>query len=212
MQPYFTCVPHWMQIRELQAAKDRIIVLEEILNEKNLMIGELHNQIKVINSAANGKCYKIGLPWERDRGLGIFGGLESSWLLNISCLCYYFLVLILSFAGVSGSGSTASCPLSPQQITNLSTKTKPKTLPPTSPPQSVKLHNDIAVYNELLVTPLDPDQFGDIMFPAAALTNAKSQKLKHLNSLTIHAQESRDGSADASGSDVSRPETCALNH
>jgi hypothetical protein len=69
----------------------------------------------------------------------------------------------------------------------------------------VKLHNDIAVYNELLVTPLDPDQFGDIMFPAAALTIAESQKLKHLNSLTIHAQESRDGSADASGSDVSHP-------
>ncbi|CAM6026018.1 unnamed protein product [Sphagnum balticum] len=154
------CTLRSVKIRELQAAKDRVIVLEEILNEKDLMIGELHNQIKEINSAAN---------------------------------------------GVSGSGSTASCPLSPQQITNLSTKTKPKTLPPTSPPQSVKLHNDIAVYNELLVTPLDPDQFGDIMFPAAALTIAKSQKLKHLNSLTIHAQESRDASADASGSDVSHP-------
>jgi hypothetical protein len=64
MQPYFTCVPHWMQITELQAAKDRVIVLEEILNEKDLVIGELHNQIKEINSAANGKCYKIGLPWE----------------------------------------------------------------------------------------------------------------------------------------------------
>ncbi len=76
----------------------------------------------------------------------------------------------------------------------------------------MKLDNDIAVYNELLVTPLDPDQSGDIMFPAAALANAKTQKLKHLNSLTIHAQESRDGSADASGSDVSHPETCALNH
>jgi hypothetical protein len=64
-----------MQIRELQAAKDRVNVLEEILNEKDLMIGELHNQIKEINSAANGKCYKIGLPWERDRGLGIFLGV-----------------------------------------------------------------------------------------------------------------------------------------
>ncbi|CAM6049700.1 unnamed protein product [Sphagnum compactum] len=101
-QPQHTSQPsskEFSLIRELQAAKDRVLVLEEILNEKDLMIGELHNQIKEINSAAN-------------------------------------------------------------------------------------------------------DRFGDIMFPAAALTNAKSQKLKHLNSLTIHAQESRDGSADASGSDV----------